>query len=475
MFRKFFIFITLLALSCSAFSEDSYLGIFIQGKKIGYAVSGSSEAELGGRKVQKFTSKTVMNLGMLGAALSSVIEQTSWTTKEGKPLLMKFATTSAGRSQKVEANFLADGVRLAIDNNGSLSQKTVPIPKDAPIVDDAINAFLDGGAAPGASATFYVLDPTTAGFVKNVAKLVGKETIQIDGKEVQAIKATITEPRMSMTIFISGKGDLLRAEAMGGIELRPLSREEAMAQSDSGADADLAELTKIPVEPPLGNASALKSATYRFSGADLLRAPSDPSQSIRKEGSDWIVRVAPIVPQAGSKCSIEQAASQQPKWLAPSLNIPTTDPSLRTQARTIVKKEKSAVVAARSIGAYVQRSMRPNAGIGVLRDAREVFKTKEGVCRDYAILTASLIRSAGIPARLASGLVYDSGAFYYHAWVESWDGKNWYGIDSTRADLRVTPGHVKLAHGSVEDAFLFTFLDRAKVRLIDKSPKQEGN
>ena len=115
--------------------------------------------------------------------------------------------------------------------------------------------------------------------------------------------------------------------------------------------------------------------------------------------------------------------------------------------------------------------MSPNAGIGVLRDASEVLKTKEGVCRDYAILTATILRAANIPARLASGLVYAQEAFYYHAWTEYWDGKRWIGLDSTRPSGKVTAGHVKLAHGSVEEAFLFTFLDKARIQVLNLKRK----
>ena len=111
--------------------------------------------------------------------------------------------------------------------------------------------------------------------------------------------------------------------------------------------------------------------------------------------------------------------------------------------------------------------MKANAGIGVLRDAGEVLKTKEGVCRDYAILTATIMRAAGIPTRLCSGLVNWDGSFYYHAWVEVWDGKRWLGMDSTVPYLQISATHVKLGDGNVEEAFTFTFLDKVKIEVLE--------
>ncbi len=170
-------------------------------------------------------------------------------------------------------------------------------------------------------------------------------------------------------------------------------------------------------------------------------------------------------------------AKAQPAWIQPGLHIASNDPTLKKRAIQILGKETSPILGAKRLGIAVNKMMNPNAGIGVLRDATEILLTREGVCRDYAILTASLLRAAKIPAQLVSGLVYHNNAFYYHAWVESWDGKEWFGIDSTRSDLAVTPGHIKLAQGSVEDAFLFTFLDQTRVQVLrtTKTKKETTN
>jgi hypothetical protein len=77
------------------------------------------------------------------------------------------------------------------------------------------------------------------------------------------------------------------------------------------------------------------------------------------------------------------------------------------------------------------------------------------------------MRSAGIPARLASGLVNWDGNFYYHAWVEIWDGSRWLGMDSTTPEPQISAAHVKLSDGNVEQAFTFTFLDKVKIEVME--------
>jgi transglutaminase-like putative cysteine protease len=82
-----------------------------------------------------------------------------------------------------------------------------------------------------------------------------------------------------------------------------------------------------------------------------------------------------------------------------------------------------------------------------------LFKTKRGFCGHYASAFATLMRAAGIPARVVTG--YQGGTFnrfsdYWilrqsdaHAWTEIWiDGRGWLRIDPTTA---IAPSRVE--HG----------------------------
>jgi transglutaminase-like putative cysteine protease len=258
-----------------------------------------------------------------------------------------------------------------------------------------------------------------------------------------------------------------------GIEMIPVSKEVALRNEPSnGGLNDLAVLSRIKTDKPLERLSSLASARFRFKGADFSRAPNGGHQSLRKEGQAWIVQTHPLVPDPKAAPSIAKAAKGVPSWTKAGLHVPSDDPDLKKLAKEVVGASGTVPGATRRIAAHVNEIMRPNPGIGVLRNAKEVLATKEGVCRDYAILTVTLLRAANVPSRLVSGLVYDDGAFYYHAWVEAYDGRIWFGVDSTRPDGAVTAGHIKLAHGSVEDVFLFSFLDGVTVEVLGTSKKQ---
>ncbi|MDO6587252.1 transglutaminase family protein [Salipiger sp. 1_MG-2023] len=61
----------------------------------------------------------------------------------------------------------------------------------------------------------------------------------------------------------------------------------------------------------------------------------------------------------------------------------------------------------------------------------ETFAGREGVCRDYAHLMCSMVRAAGIPARMAA--VYSPGVTPsdFHAVAEVWLSDGWHLVDAT--------------------------------------------
>ena len=122
------------------------------------------------------------------------------------------------------------------------------------------------------------------------------------------------------------------------------------------------------------------------------------------------------------------------------------------QAKEIVGTEKNAYRACAKLRAWIYGNMQTKADIGITRSTSDVLESRVGVCRDYAMLFAGLARSVGIPSKIAAGLLYTSGAFYYHAWVECYVGK-WIPFDATMSTDFVDATHIKLAEGSATSMF----------------------
>ena len=67
-----------------------------------------------------------------------------------------------------------------------------------------------------------------------------------------------------------------------------------------------------------------------------------------------------------------------------------------------------------------------------IRDPDEILSRGTGVCLDYAVLTAAMLRSQGIPAKVVYGSVV--GTEGLHAWNMVYTTGGWIRVDTTFED-----------------------------------------
>ena len=97
---------------------------------------------------------------------------------------------------------------------------------------------------------------------------------------------------------------------------------------------------------------------------------------------------------------------------------------------------------------YVPGSSGPTDG------AVDTLAARRGVCRDYAHLTAALLRARGLPARLVA--VYAPGCepMDFHAVVEAAVGGVWQAVDATALAPRQTMIRISTGRDAADTAFL---------------------
>ena len=104
-----------------------------------------------------------------------------------------------------------------------------------------------------------------------------------------------------------------------------------------------------------------------------------------------------------------------------------------------------------------------------LPSALEVLKTRVGDCNEHTALYVAMARSLGLPSRVAVGLVYLRGAFYYHAWPEVWIDEapgrgRWLPVDPTLNEFPADATHVRLARGGLDrQAGILALVGRATI------------
>ena len=102
---------------------------------------------------------------------------------------------------------------------------------------------------------------------------------------------------------------------------------------------------------------------------------------------------------------------------------------------------------AERINTWVYDSLQKSITIGV-PSAVATLRARKGDCNEHTQLTVALMRAAGIPARVAAGLAYLDGKFYYHAWPEVWL-ERWVAVDPTFGQFPADAAHLRLTVGGL--------------------------
>lgn len=134
--------------------------------------------------------------------------------------------------------------------------------------------------------------------------------------------------------------------------------------------------------------------------------------------------------------------------------IESGNPAIRALARRFMfgearrgPGERDPRVVAERINSWVHDSIADRITFGV-PSAIQVLRSRVGDCNEHTQLFVALARASGIPARIAAGLAYVDGKFYYHAWPEILLG-DWVPVDPTFGQFPADAAHLRFVVGGL--------------------------
>ena len=166
--------------------EAQYFGVYLQGQRVGYALYETTPTVFAGKSAERSHSLTVLKIGLIGSEVDMKIDSETITVAN-RPQRMKFLTSSAGRTQTVEARFTETNIEASVNNSGAISKTTLPLPKDGRIYDDPITALQAQPGIGGSGLSFYIFDPSSVALMKNRAFVGEKE--EVDGVAIAPISS----------------------------------------------------------------------------------------------------------------------------------------------------------------------------------------------------------------------------------------------------------------------------------------------
>ncbi len=319
-----------------------------------------------------------------------------------------------------------------------------------------------GGAvpplAPGEEVLLPGFDPLTLQPTRVRVRRPRAGEAQPDGPPGTAQVLLVTSGSSTITVWTDTEGEILEATTPFGVRLRRLSRQEALAGDQAPAAPDLLAGTLVTPKDrrPMRGARRM---VVRLEGVGQP-LPEDDTQLRLRPG---IYRVQPQRPLP---------MGQQPpllrRYLEPEPLVQSDHPRLRAAAAAAVAGATDLWDKAQRLNRWVHENVAKETVVS-LPSALDVLASREGDCNEHTVLFTALARAAGVPCRMAVGLVWSEEleAFGYHAWPEVWVGR-WVWLDPTLGQEVADATHLKLVEGGLERwGQVLAYLGQLQVEVLE--------
>jgi hypothetical protein len=459
---------TLLALPGIARAEaattpdrERWFVLQIDGQRAGWMVERRITTDTGNIREDTEIS---MAIARMGQTIEIAIKSGTLESAAGALLEMRSLQTLGASTTKSAYTFHPDHILQTTDQLGRTTEKKLPLPAGDWLTPAQVRALVARKLAEGATEFSYTTIDGSSGIqlAANTHRVVGRRTVEAFGKSVPAIEWSITTsilPGVETREFVDESGDMVRSEIdFGGISMAVLlsERELALAKLDA---PELMAAVLVKPSRPIPDPRSVRRAQYtiRFLGEGAAHIPSLGAQRFERiDDASGTLTVDLDNPLPATDAEVND-----PRHLAASNAADTNDPDLRALLDSSIANIR--FTDQRALAEHLTRAVRDHItdkslGVG-FATASEVCRTREGDCSEHGVLLAALLRAAGIPSRVVSGLVYvdqfvgEREVFGFHMWTQALltvDGvPTWIDLDAAVYPMDAT--HIALATSTLSD------------------------
>jgi hypothetical protein len=446
-------------------SDAQWHGVYYRGEKIGFIVrqvvpSGAGfELQEDGR----------LQMALLGATTSTRLQTTALVDERFEVRSFQFELDPGTGPIRVKGE--VDGRVLSLETTSAAGSRreTRELPSP-PVLGLSLGRRLaSAGLTPGAVHEWMVFDPATLQNAPLSASIGARGLVQGHTRQrVPAFEVTIRFVGLETTAWVTDTGEVIREESpLGMITMRePADLAPRMTVVSGRARTDLLEAAAIvpQMQGRVDEPRDVLRVRMRLSNANLSGFEIDGLN--QRHAGDEVELRDPRTLTAGP--ADPDAAS----YLAPEPLIESDDPAIAAEAVRAVGEVRGSRARAERLVRHVNALLEKKPTMS-LPSASEVLRTKVGDCNEHTALYVAMARSIGIPSRIAVGLAFTRGAFYYHAWPEVYieEGRGrglWLPVDPTFNQFPADTMHLRLARGGLDrQAAILPLVGKLEMTVLD--------
>jgi transglutaminase-like putative cysteine protease len=463
-------------------SGAQWRGVYYRGEKLGFTVSqtiptNDDESGDAGFELQE---DAELQMSLLGATTPAKIRTTARVNRAFELQAFEFSldpgTGPIAVTGKVAHSTVNASQRhrltIAITTAGATRIEQRDLLEPPMLSLNLARRLADAGLASGKHYEWTVFDPATLRNAPITIDVAQREIIRAGSTSIPAFRVSMEFVGLRTTSWVTDTGEVVREESPMGIITVREPAERAIALAVPGQmRRDLLQASAVvpviarrtPPLPPLDDPRDVRHLKIRLEGAELSSLDlQGVGQTVNGDVID--IRDAQQITAGAKEGGLEV-------YLAAEPFIESDAPEIREEAEIAVRGVTGARARAEALTRYVNAILQKKPTLS-LPSAREVLRTKIGDCNEHTALLVAMARSIRIPARIAVGLAFAHGAFYYHAWPEVYieEGERqglWLPVDPTFNQFPADTTHIRLVRGGLDkQAAIIPLLGRIRITVL---------
>ena len=427
---------------------ESWYGLYMTGKKAGYASSSVTVASDG---IVSATEDAAFKLNMVGMKQDMRVYSKRVYAPNWELVSIESRVDDIGGTSIFKAVINGENLTLHSTVGGQTRVSNHPRPEES--LRDFVKhvRLVSEGAKIGDSVTFSLFEPMYQREIGGRSEIIGIEERFLDGAvtNVYRVKTVLDMMGIETISFVAEGGMTLEDQIAGGIITMRLEPKEIA--KDVGYANDVIISNAAMLEAPLESPRTRKELHLSMRGGlDNNHILNDRRQKIVDRNEYFEFKGLRLSPEDITSVNLPITDSAHLKWTLPTVFVQSDNPRMIEKARSIIDGESNAMLVSEALCHWVYRNVRSTFSAR-LTNSLEVLDNMEGDCTEHSMLFVGLARAAGIPAREVAGLIYVDGpqpGFYFHQWAKVWVGE-WIDVDPTFDQPLVDATHIKLSEGDL--------------------------
>jgi hypothetical protein len=411
-------------------------------------------------------SETHMKISRMAVPIEVETKTTFTETRDGKALHIESVGKAAKLPMQSKSIFKDDCILETSTQGGSKTVKRHPLPRGDWLTPAAASRYVREQRRAGKREFSFVTIQPDSGLdtVTVTMKRVGAEQYEYDGRQIEVEVwnkiTTLTTPVGPMSlngVEKSTADDVMVFEqtalmGLGDLIMRLSTKEKAQAGDDAPGPEMMID-TFVKPDKPINDSMKAVKAKLRLS-VKQGTMPALPAAGAQRVEMSEDGKSAVLTIDINDNLAADEADVANAEYLEASTMVDAGDPLIQKLARGAAERQEGVTQGAvdqlkraEALRRVAHRRISRKGMETAFASASETAKTQTGDCSEHGVLLCALLRADGIPARVATGLIYiedfggANGIFGWHMWTQALIDGKWVDLDAT-LPVRYSAPHV---------------------------------